>query len=116
MSKYVQHKSGHGEKWPLADCQLAGSNVWDIAASTVSNYLVLPKSEYVEVPGPEVWVDVTSECLVHCMNRILHPPAKVTVEGCGPYRLRKVQLWTVQPCTNILGEAQWAFMVEQKQE
>lgn len=58
MSRYVQHKSGVGEKWALA------SNDWyhneDLAqkswaARRDGTVYYLPKSEYIECEPPERW-------------------------------------------------------------
>ncbi len=59
------------------------------------------------------WIDITEESLLDPSERkILFRDTEVTE---GDHRLRKVQLWTVQPNTNIIGEAKWAFIVERKQ-
>lgn len=65
MTKYVQHKSGVGEKWEViaehdndAAYRVRGKRL-DIHP-TLEHYL--PKSEYLEVPAPERWEDVTDRC------------------------------------------------------
>ena len=111
MAKWVAHKSGQGEKWKV---ESAEEDTWYIKRETFN--LWLPQSEYVEVPAPEVWVDVTEECeakTFHAYSDGLYHKGRA-IDPIN-YRLRKVQLWTVQPSTNILGEARWAFIVEKKQ-
>ena len=59
MSKrYVQHMSGIGEKWEVAERNDA-SDVhfeWIVKAKVLSaGHHYLPKSEYHEVPAPERW-------------------------------------------------------------
>ena len=78
-------------------------------------------------PVPEVWRDVTAECDLprytsdrhhdHC--EVWHGSHRLCTVGNGlvtGYRLRRVYLWTVQPGTNIIGEAQSAFIVEKKEQ
>lgn len=107
MPRYVQHKSGVGEKWKVFSEEPLK---WGCYRRGIS--LGLPKSEYIECPPPEQWVDVTGECewvehpsLGYPWTKdwyIQHKAARV--EGMPEaYRVIKVQL-----------DGQWAFIVEQK--
>ena len=102
MTRYVQHKSGIGEKWEVRnECAIT----WDCTgADTYALYL--PKSEYVEVPAPDRWVDVTAECEVQAngvfTDGLYHRGQSLTYRD---YRLRKVQH----------GQFGWAFIVERKE-
>jgi hypothetical protein len=119
MSIYVQHKSGQGDIWEVypIPMDMKGWSVRAYLTSTNYNEYRLPKSEYVEVPAPEVWEDVSGNCELIINARgsqqIWH--GMVCIDGALGYRFKKVTLWTVQPGTNILGEAQDAFVVERKQ-
>ena len=90
------------------------------------NYFELPKSEYRLCDPPEVWVDVSSECIVighgqggndhgiaipyrNPMNQGAMPLLYLHKEHYENYRLRKVQL--CERSTSL----QWAFIVERKQ-
>ena len=115
MKRFVQHKSGQGEKWAIETDQ---SNSWGVKHQP--NWLYLPKSEYVEVPAPEVWTDVTQQ-LVDSTDSALKdgcewsmPDARsfsVRANRTDGYRLRKVRA-IVEPneWTNT-----WAFVVERRE-
>jgi hypothetical protein len=73
----------------------------------------LPKSEYVEVPGPERWVDVTEECKTSVIfGGIGHGMDNLTKYIKDGYRLRKVclKVFTIGGSTE-----QWAFVVERRE-
>ena len=62
MSKWVQHKSGQGEKYVAEDEYIY---TWKVPIKERYSNLLrwdLPKSEYVECSPPEEWQDVTEEC------------------------------------------------------
>lgn len=114
MSKWVQHISGQGEKWEVAH---EYADVWLVRfykSDHVPDHISLPKSEYHEVPAPEVWKDVTAECgyapprcggLSSGMSRIYHEGHTSTVcEIYTQYKMTKVQI----------GE-RWAFIIERKE-
>jgi hypothetical protein len=83
MTRYVQHKSGQGETWQVHTEQIA---TWGIKYKP--DWLYLPKIEYVEVPAPEVWRDVTSQCgLIHHLEVMGKRDVCSVRNG---YRLRKV--------------------------
>jgi hypothetical protein len=118
VSRYVQHKSGVGELW-LVERETTNS----ITASRRghSGPYVLPKSEYIEVPAPDVWTDVSQRC------RLLHSPDGASQIILGEhldnavvgsvragYRLRKVLLKDQYKTT--LNCDQWAFIVEKREE
>ena len=111
MSKYVQHKSGVGEKWKVEGEE---EDVWYIKREPFN--LWLPRSEYLEVPGPERWEDVTE---------FMHEDSMIPgnyeyrahkhdwysnvlgVDFGNGFRLRKVQL-------QLGGLPKWAFIIEKK--
>ena len=110
MSKWVQHISGQGKKWEV---EYELPNTWRIKVVGAPDYLI-PKSEFREVPAPEVWRDVTAECgyapprcgeLSSGMGRIYHEGHTSTVcEIYTQYKMTKVQI----------GE-RWAFIIERKE-
>ena len=65
--RYVQHVSGIGEKWEVAE-RIDASDVhfeWIVKAKFVSaGHHYLPKSEYHEVPAPERWERVGPSTIV----------------------------------------------------
>ena len=84
MSKWVQHKSGQGEKYVAEDEDMY---TWKVPIKERYSNLLrwdLPKSEYIECSPPEEWGNVT-----HCFyeNDLTLTPHI----GSG-YRLRKVVL------------------------
>lgn len=121
-TKYVRHISGQGEKWEV----LAGldrgrashieDDEWGVYRSVDhrKGYLIFPKSEYRLVDPPEVWVDVTAECVFQLGDGM----ERAGVRHCGPgnavlqmypgYILRKVKL-------NKGFDDHWAFLVERRQ-
>jgi hypothetical protein len=65
MSKWVQHKSGQGDKWKRIDTernQDSKSDGWIVESKEGLGHLILPRSEYHECPAPERWIDVTGHC------------------------------------------------------
>ena len=125
MTRYVQHKSGIGEKWEVRnECAIT----WDCTgADTYALYL--PKSEYVEVPAPptvpapDLWVDITAAC-----GEIMDGPNRTTIlyeqtETMGKYdvatirdgyRLRKVRA-LIEGGQVGSAEYHWAFIVERRE-
>jgi hypothetical protein len=116
-TQYVQHKSGTGEKWKVYDESYLNWFCLPLKIGEEGRHY-LPKSEYVEVPAPEVWTDVTAEC-VTCNSlstphgSVLEDKSFVIARIERGYRLRKVPI-----CTgNGPGHEptkQWAFIVEQR--
>ena len=97
MSKWVQHKSGQGEKYVAED---EDRYTWKVPIKERYSNLLrwdLPKSEYIEVSPPEQWEDVTAECEVSEMRILVHghgmtaPFVAHAIKVNGEYRLRKVQ-------------------------
>ena len=111
MPRYVQHISGIGAQWKLHDRTRYNSDHshmdWCVYQDGCGT-LFLPKSEYVEVPAPEVWLDVTADCELfaddgfHGLSHE-HISRYQSTQYAEDYRLRKVHL---------LGEAQVAFVIE----
>jgi hypothetical protein len=69
--RWVQHKSGQGEKWKVRDCihnQLSDKQTWVIDNDVFG--LELPRSEYIECAPPEVWTDVTSSATITHPRRL----------------------------------------------
>jgi hypothetical protein len=115
MSTWVAHKSWQGEKWKLTDddreCNRDMKNpMWVVSANNgnPSGIFCLPKSEYVEVPAPDAWIDVTSECevKVDMLNRQQIWHKSTCIDGALGYRFTRKN---IAPAT-------YAFIVEQKQE
>lgn len=104
--QWVQHISGQGEKWLVV---YGGDPIdWMVLckATDGERNRALPKSEYRLCEPPEVWRDVTEECVVICGVVLSHQGADVN--AADGYRLRKVHLWTQDD------GRQWAFIIEQK--
>ena len=106
MSKWVQHKSGQGERWEVAN---EWHEIWDCTPLLACRYAIyLPKSEYVEVSPPKVWEDVTEMITVQVKAdscsigyRDGHP-----MLWCSQgYRIMKVKGYDVKPTG-------WAFVME----
>lgn len=118
MSKYVQHKSGQGEKWAVSE---GGVTCWFVRdAYGYRNSFSLPKSEFIEVPAPEVWTDVTAECECDRLQDDITHLEKVILKQNG-YRLRKVRLYTANPGLGsingvpCIGKERHAFIVEKRE-
>jgi hypothetical protein len=100
MKQYVQHISGQGEKWLVEGENNFG---WIIGDKAGHHYVAtLPKSEYRLCDPPEVWQDVTGECVFKTdVKRIFHESSpgsyggvSVIGDGCllfAGYRFRKIQ-------------------------
>ena len=100
--RYVQSK--YSKDAPLWKVMLELDDSWNCSTESVA---YLPKSEYVEVPAPERWEDVTAQCVIDDYeNRvgafwsIIHA---ADGNGNGPnvmaklnegYRIRKVNIET----------------------
>ncbi len=126
--KWVQHISGQGEKWEVVSEDFATNSLeWQVYMKQMQGtYHWLPKSEYRLCEPPEVWRDVTGECVVTAdtwppgaeygtaiamHSCVLYEPTHwVKTEG---YRLRKVEIWQAN---GIDGKncPVAAFIVEQK--
>ena len=63
MERWVQHKSGQGEKWEVIDSGYASISA-KFPATGPTSQLILPKSEYVACDPPERWEDVTDRIRV----------------------------------------------------
>ena len=117
MAKYVQHISGQGEKWELAtyQCEESDSHLWAVEVPGKMLCAYVPKSEYREVPPPEVWRDITSECEIQKNGELWHMAehkrsgiSAISLYGVtAGYRLRKVFL-------QRLDDPEWVFKVEKK--
>jgi hypothetical protein len=116
MKRYVQHTSGQGPTWEVAADQLQ----FNVYTWLVRVYLkpmeyveyVLPQSEYVEVPAPEVWTDVTKDVMESAeqdCHDLLHQGMWLGMAVRRGYRLRKVACFTKElPCSH------WAFVIERR--
>lgn len=61
--RWVQHKSGQGEKWKTenwSEDNEYSDDVWVVHRDIKVNFF-LPKSEYIECEAPEVWTECTRE-------------------------------------------------------
>lgn len=122
--QWVQHISGQGEKWEVvADNPGNPYQWWVRSGPTPCGWHYLPKSEYRLCEPPEVWRDVTGECVMNKDNQIFHENSPGSyggnvVLGHGAtalftgYRLRKVQLGDL--ITDSLSHRKWAFIIEKK--
>ncbi len=111
MTRYVQHRSGDGKTWEVRHEYAAHWNVVRDRRDQLSAY-DLPKSEYLEVPAPEVWTDVTSDCEVGVIYTGIAQGSKaITGPAVDGFRLRKVRVFD-ENGENILNR--WAFIVERK--
>jgi hypothetical protein len=126
VSKWVQHKSGQGDKWKRIDSEKNQDPKWDgwiVESKEGLGQLILPRSEYQECPAPERWIDVTGHCnsftkgegkatcLAHSGLDVLSRP--------DLYRLRKVQgNWSAEgkASEGKAAPSGWAFVIEQREE
>jgi len=111
MSKWVQHKSGVGEKWKLRDCAYNDQDhkTWVLEPnfSIASNFMELPRSEYIEVSPPVVWEDVTDW---------FNPPDLTFTSHIGSgCEIRKVPVNFVGPGKQNGCEKGTAFIIEKRQ-
>lgn len=113
--RYVQHKSGQGEKWPVTkeytniyQCE------WPSHPYNKEASICLPKSEYIPCDPPETWRDVTADSSYNDSE-----PGRASITHYGPfnrvcvidtgYRLRKLLF------TNA-GMPREGFIVERKDD
>lgn len=119
--RYVQHISGVGARWALHDRTDYNSEPhpdWCVQQEECGR-LFLPRSEYVEVPAPEVWVDATEDLsesarVLTLNSGTLHAYRVGTLPP--QYRLRKVAVSLIGPGTPRSCDTRWAFLVEQKEQ
>lgn len=64
QKKYVQHISGHGEKWELSEGRSSNDTKWVVKDKNGIGLYYLPMSEYTLCCPPEEWEDVTGEFTV----------------------------------------------------
>ena len=97
--RYVQHRSGCGEKWPV----IAGAcedNGYCVTAEDGRNPYWLPKSEFLVCAPPEPrWTNVTDACEVKQLGDKpsghghygMHGDRRIATLTCqGEYRMRKL--------------------------
>jgi hypothetical protein len=64
VAKWVQHKSGQGEKYKVVEVQ--DETVWRHDRPLGMADFLLPKSEYLESSPPAIeWIDVTEEYMTN---------------------------------------------------
>ena len=125
MARYVQHKSGQGEAMAVYNESEFAWCVRMPAPCIQGVSFSVPKSEYIEVPAPEVWEDVTEICGVvngsdgcasdGCTSIVL-PDGRTIGHTHTNYRLRKVQLETPHKCGMEISSTKWAFIIERRTE
>jgi hypothetical protein len=73
-TRWVQHKSGQGEQWEVQPWYNDHPPVikWCVNDGHGGS-LYLPSSEYVLVPAPKRWVDVTAICSFKNGVLLCHP-------------------------------------------
>ena len=114
--RYVQHISGQGEKFELGESSYDYKEMWILEKRHDGLRPCVPKSEYVLCEKPEVWIDITAECLAEktCGTphaQVLEDKQHVIAHVDRGYRLRKVQLYK-----RAVGlDPQWAFIVEKRE-
>ena len=116
MSKWVQHRSGDGEKWEVITI-MNGNDYWVVHNQGRNTELKLPLSEYIECSPPEAWVDVTDYAAIFIddCNHI-----RFDCDGGDPmlcpqrYRLRKVPVSFIGPERQHGCERGEAFIVEKR--
>lgn len=81
--RYVQHKSGEGEKWEVT---AEYASCWSSVQNQSQAYF-LPKSEYILADPPEEYEDITEHCTVHPTGRLFVSGRFLDV---GEERLRKI--------------------------
>jgi hypothetical protein len=106
--KWVQHISGQGEKWEVVQ-DYPTTSQWGVKVGKgfAAYYHWLPKSEYRLCEPPEVWVDVTDQCVIteSGLVRLDHENGTHTyASSTSGYRFRKI----------VIPEG-YAFIVERKQ-
>ncbi len=102
--QWVQHISGVGEKWEVLTEE---QRHWRTKDGDI--FMWLPKSEYRLCEPPEVWRDVTEECVV--IGGVILSHQGADVNAADGYRLCKVRVYPYRQPTEI---TTWAFIVEQK--
>ncbi len=125
MAQYVQHISGQGKWWELADdgriCNQSMAHstwvVWETVPGASTFYL--PKSEYRLVEPPEKWVDVTEKCVVKTSNdgkeNIICCDGEWTGYVPYGYRLTKIGIYPFQQIGQPLKANRTAFIVEKRE-
>lgn len=114
--QWVQHISGHGEKFKLSGGDRACNSdmthsTWVVDGEIAVFYL--PKSEYRLCEPPEVWKDVTELCEIS-RNGDVTRDGQFVAESSG-YRFRKVTLYAMaRPIIDPMQREVAAFIVEQK--
>lgn len=92
--RWVQHYTGKGLKWRVL---FANKDSWTVETSpTNSENWVLPKSEYHICPPPalpDVWVDVTRECVlkINSLNQQQIWHGDVCIDGSSNYRFNRIK-------------------------
>lgn len=131
MTRYVQHSSGQGEKYPLYEVDwtsITQSNrldYWIVNGPT--KQFILPRSDYHLCEPPEIWVDVTSECEIPIFTRpeykdhceVWHKGTRLFVVGnelVTGYRLSKVKLAEYHATWDEgkVVKERWALIAEKK--
>ena len=119
ITRYVQHKSGQGEKWELAHPveMVRIYEEWSVRKKDRTGNFYLPASEYILCDPPEVWRDVTEDMAdlitENSSTRFQAAPCGIMMNICvvaRGYRLRKVQPWLQA------GDMRAAFIVEKREE
>jgi len=113
-TRWVQHKSGMGEKWKVDRDEFSFTWLcWGTADDKGPYTCHLPKSEYVPCPPPERWVDVTEECEWNERKYMFIHNGR----ECGTaYHIRKVKVKRgYVPEEGCVCNGEWAFIVEKKE-
>ena len=113
MTRYVQSKwSKDAPVWEIIGTYTGNSSYW-----STKGQAVLPKSEYIEVPAPEEWEDVTNGCETYRYGYENH---KLYIYHCGNipnerdgYRLEKAKVASLPGVIRYEGDAS-VFIVKRK--
>ena len=117
--RYIQSiYSKDAPVWKLL-CEQRGSYIvqQQDCSSGQSHNLALPTSEYMEVPAPEWWEDVTAQCglMSHLVYEQTETIGKRDVARiCDLYRLKKVDVNFIGPGVKHGCQRGVAFIIERK--
>lgn len=120
-TKWVQHKSGAGPKYRLANTFRGSWTVWRVPDDLSNMTYELPLDEYQACDPPEKWENVSGECRstrllsgVFCFS---HGHNEALGADCNDdYQVRKVPVVFPDPHgrANVLESGGYAFIVERR--
>jgi hypothetical protein len=105
--RWVQHKSGQGEKWKLViQTAIEHDDIWAVKMPGKMLPVYFPKSEYIECAPPEVWVECTREV--------------ASIHGDGSLSERETDIFKTNVVINMSEGYRWswrgnALVIERRQ-